>query len=179
VASAGDFPGSWDITANGSYPEVTFNLLSSGLSGDGQWNLRITNGFAASSGAKWTGSFAICNINPVEIIQIQDCNNNDIDDADDIANGLEDCDANGQPDICDINEGAFDTNGNNRIDECERAEGDLNLDGCVNGQDGGLLLAVVGIEDPPYGDLDGDGDVDIEDFLLLQGNIDPDCVPIG
>lgn len=175
--SVGDFPGSWDTRATGSYPNASIHLGSSGLSGEGDWTLRVTNGFVDSNGAKWAGQFSICHIVPA--VLINDCDNNGTDDAEDISGGSEDCNGNGLPDTCDIAEGAVDTNGNDRIDSCEQAQGDLNLDGCVDGLDVGLFWVVYGTTDPPYGDLDGDGDVDSKDFGLLMSYYDEDCTPIG
>ena len=89
--SVGNFPGTWDTHVNGSFPNAIINLGPSGLSGEGNWTLRVTNGFVESNGAKWTGQFSICQIVPVEIVEINDCDNNDVDDAEDISGGAEDC----------------------------------------------------------------------------------------
>lgn len=63
-----------------------------------------------------------------------DCNNNGVDDCDDIVAGLED------------------VNGNDFLDSCERAAGDLNLDGVVNGADLTVVLANWGpMPEPPGG----------------------------
>lgn len=176
VATIGDFPAWWDAREDGGYANASFALTNSGLEGAGTWTIRITNGFADSLGASWQGTLAVCRLVPV--IPLVDCNGNGEDDAEDIAGGTEDCNGNGTPDSCDIADGADDTNGNLRIDSCEQAEGDLNLDGCVNGEDLGLFWLVFGVDDPPYGDLNGDGIVDEDDFDILMGNFDKDCIPI-
>lgn len=56
---------------------------------------------------------------------ITDCNNNGVEDADDIASGTsQDCNANGIPDECDISSGASqDCNGNGIPDSCDIASG--------------------------------------------------------
>ena len=65
---------------------------------------------------------------------MNDCNDNDVPDECDIANGTEDCDLDGLPDecldnwdcnengvsdLCDIQSGSVDLNGNGLLDECE------------------------------------------------------------
>jgi hypothetical protein len=177
VAVLGDFPSSWDKRASGTYSDASFSMGSAGLAGNGTWTLLVANGFAGSAGAAWKGTLTVCKLDTVPVPLI-DCNENGINDAEDISGGMEDCDGNGRPDTCDITDGAIGTNGNSRIDSCEHDEGDLNLDGCVNGTDLGLFWLVFGVPDPPYGDLDGDGDVDFDDFDILQSNFDDKCVPI-
>lgn len=56
---------------------------------------------------------------------ITDCNNNGVDDAEDIGNGTsEDCNGNGVPDECDLADGTSeDCNGNSVPDECDIANG--------------------------------------------------------
>ena len=49
------------------------------------------------------------------------------------SNILDSCDADIDGDKADINE-------NGIPDSCELAQGDLNLDGCINGSDPGLLI---------------------------------------
>ena len=178
ITMIGDFPSAWDKRARGSYSGATFALGSHALSGSGTWTIYVTNGFAASAGAAWKGTLTLCALDEV-LVPLSDCNGNGIEDKEDVVAGSEDCNANGVPDTCDIDNGALDTNGNLRIDSCELAEGDLNLDGCVNGEDLGLFWLVFGVDDPPYGDLDGDGDVDVDDFDILQSNFDDTCVPLG
>lgn len=71
----------------------------------------------------------------------QDCNNNTINDAVEIAAGtLDDCNANGVPDICDIDLGPLarfsaDANHDGRPDECPDCPADWNQSGTVNSQD--------------------------------------------
>ncbi len=88
---------------------------------------------------------------PDECQSQADCNNNGALDICDLADGTSmDCNANAIPDECDIADGASqDDNGNGVPDECE----------------------------PPIGDVDGDGDIDGVDLLLLLGNWDAcgDC----
>ncbi len=92
-----------------------------------------------------------------------DCNDNGIDDADDIGSGFsEDCNNNGIPDECDISEGSSNDANNNGIpDECESAiftcgEGAINA-GCgatsnnlfVNNSSGGSDRTIeIGQNDP-------------------------------
>ncbi len=110
--------------------------------------------------------------------QVPDCNGNGVPDSCDIAGGavpdcdldgipdgcavdggtVPDCNDNGIPDSCDIDGPSDeDDNGNGIPDACELVEGDLNLDGCIDAADMGLLFVVWGLPNPPFGDLDGDG----------------------
>jgi len=84
-----------------------------------------------------------------------------------------DCNGNGQLDTCDIAGGAQDKDGDGRIDACELAKGDFNLDGSVNGDDLGALLALWGFSNPPYGDLNQDGIVNGDDLGQLLANWGP------
>jgi len=71
----------------------------------------------------------------------QDCNNNTINDAVEIAAGtLMDCNGNGVPDLCDIDLGPLarfsaDANHDGRPDECPNCAADWNHSGTVNSQD--------------------------------------------
>jgi hypothetical protein len=88
------------------------------------------------------GSQEDCNQNyvPDECEPDEDCNGNLVQDICDLAGGTsDDCNANQVPDECDISGGAsLDGNGNGVPDECE-----------------------------PPGDLDGDRDVDLNDFATF------------
>jgi hypothetical protein len=91
----------------------------------------------------------------VGLLPSVDCNDNEVDDACDIADGT-----------------SPDDNGNGIPDECE-CEGDLNGNGAVEVLDFLALLAVWG---PCVGcpaDLDGSGAVDVLDFLILLANWGP------
>ena len=100
-----------------------------------------------------------------------DCDGDGVIDACAAAAGLvPDCDGNQVPDSCDIAEGADDRNGNGIPDACEFARGDLNLDGCVDGEDLGRFFAAWGDPESPVGDLDGDGRIDGVDLGLLLTN---------
>jgi hypothetical protein len=122
-----------------------------------------------------------------------DCNGNGIPDAQDIADGTSlDCNSNGVPDSCDFeNTTSLDCNGNGIPDECDIAEdpsidingndvpddceclGDLNGDGEVGVQDFLYLLADWGPCTVCEHDLDGDGTVGITDFLSLLARWGP------
>lgn len=189
-SSIGDFPGTWDTLANGYYSGAMVNIGSQGLSGDGDWTIRITNGFNESNGARWSGEFTICTFEPVLVIEpeeeleeepeepviIVDCNENGIEDSEDIDGGFEDCNVNGILDSCEINDSPQnDINANDRLDSCDRAHGDLNLDGCIDGVDFGLMMAAVGVPDHPYADINGDGVVDSADLGILLTNFGEGC----
>ncbi len=59
-----------------------------------------------------------------EEVEITDCNFNDVEDADDIANGdSEDCNFNDVPDECEL-----DTDGDGYIDDCDNCPDDANAD---------------------------------------------------
>ncbi len=125
-----------------------------------------------------------------EILQgsVEDCDANGVPDACDIAGGLlpdcdldgvpdecaildevvPDCNDNGIPDSCDIAGSANEDDNENGIpDACELVEGDLNLDGCIDAADLGLLFVVWSFVDPPFGDLDGNGVVGAGDLGRL------------
>ena len=100
-----------------------------------------------------------------------DCNENSVQDADDISGGAsQDCNLNGVPDECDIASGASnDTDGDGVPDECQ-CLGDLDGDGGVGLSDLSKLLSNYGQSSgmtPTDGDLDGDGDVDLADLSML------------
>ena len=104
-----------------------------------------------------------------------DCNGNGIPDECEISDGTAaDCNGNGVPDSCDIADGTEeDENLNGVPDDCDVARGDLNLDGCIDAGDLGLLIALWGFTDPPVGDLNGDGIISAADLGLLIGNWAP------
>ena len=52
---------------------------------------------------------------------------------------------------------------------------DLNGDGCVNGADVGLMLAVWANPDAPYGDLNCDGEINGADFGIVLAGWNTDC----
>ena len=179
-STAGGFPSSWGSKQSGNYPRADISFRNTAITGSGTWKLLVSNGWLASTGGKWTGDIELCRLGTVITEPVtQDCNENGTEDADDISAGAEDCNGDGQLDSCEISQGAFDTNGNMRLDSCELDEGDLNLDGCVNGGDLGLFWTMVGVIDPPFGDLDFDGDVDVDDLTILNSRFDKECVPLG
>lgn len=123
---------------------------------------------------------------------VSDCNGNGIPDGCDIARepsidcnldgvidacqggpGGPDCDGDGTFDICQIAGGAEDKNGNGKLDSCEYGWGDLNLDGVVDGIDLGGLLAIWGLQNPPYADLNDDGWVDGNDLGIMLAHWGP------
>jgi len=61
--------------------------------------------------------------------------------------------------------------------------GDCNLDGVVNGDDGGILGGAFGLGGSTYGnwhfgDMDYDGSVDGDDGGSLNGAYDPNATPV-
>ena len=80
-----------------------------------------------------------------------DCNDNLIDDSDEIEFGEMD----------------FDNDG--ILDVCEYRMGDLNLNGVIDAQDVSILLGWWGIPNPVFGDLDGDEIVGPRDLGVLLG----------
>ena len=98
-----------------------------------------------------------------------DCNGNGIADVDDIADKTSaDCNGNTIPDECEIAAGmAADTNGNGTIDSCECAAADLDGSGDVGINDFLKLLAAWGPNPGHPADLDGDDVVGINDFLAM------------
>ena len=101
--------------------------------------------------------------------KITDCNDNGIDDLIDIAEGTsEDCNGNDIPDECDIADGTSDdVCGDGIPDECQ-CLADINGDGEVDVQD---LLSIVdawGNDGGPE-DINCDGIVDTSDLLIVIG----------
>ena len=82
-----------------------------------------------------------------------------------------DCDGDGLPDDWATTSGLVpDENENLVPDSCELATGDLNLDGCIDGEDLLEILSLWGLPNPPIGDLDGNGFIDGGDLTILLGN---------
>ncbi|MCH2160337.1 MAG: hypothetical protein MK085_00540 [Phycisphaerales bacterium] len=154
-----NFESSWNTSTPGEY-SASFDFSGFGLEGDGQWELKVMNGYANSTNGDWSGmvTFSTCS----DCLQ-NDCNQNGIDDSEDISGGgSEDCDGNGQPDECQI-----DCNDNGVIDACEDFED-------CNGN---------GVPDECDTDCNNDGipdDCDAEGVEDCDGNgvpdeCDPDC----
>lgn len=80
---------------------------------------------------------------------------------------INDCDNNGVDDAADIAAGAADFDIDGRLDECEYTYGDLNLNGIINQQDVSILLGWWDIPNPQYGDLNGDGSCGPQDLGAL------------
>ena len=80
--------------------------------------------------------------------------------------------ANNIPDSCDvdIDGDKADINENGISDSWELAQSDLDLDGCIDGADLGILFSLWSLPDSPIGDLNGDGSVDGADLGLLTVN---------
>ena len=104
-----------------------------------------------------------------------DCNDNGIDDADDLADcdgsaWCSDCNGNEVLDECDIDDGtSADINGNGIPDECE-CLGDLDGDNDIDLTDLAQLLANYGMTSGATyedGDIDADSDVDLTDLAEL------------
>ncbi len=111
-------------------------------------------------------------------MNLVDCNDNGIDDAQDIADGTsEDCNENGVPDECDIADGVSeDLDGDGIPDECE-CLGDLDGDLDIDLADLATMLANYGTTGATYedGDLDADGDVGLSDLAILLAAYDTSC----
>ena len=80
---------------------------------------------------------------------------------------FDDCNENGLDDLEEIQLGSSDSNMNVIIDDCEYDYGDLNLDRVVDKNDIFILLGWFGSDFPVYGDLNKDGIVDSEDLGIL------------
>ena len=119
----GPLPQSWRGSTPGTYYHE-FNIAGYELEGSGTWQMRLMNGYSQSDGSQWGGQLLIGDC-PGCIV---DCNENLINDLDDINNGTsEDCDSNGIPDECQNdcdNDGVpdvceLDSDHDNVPDDCE------------------------------------------------------------
>ncbi len=101
-----------------------------------------------------------------------DCNENGVNDPDDIANGTsDDCDGNGIPDECDLADGAADCNGDGLMDACDMGE-DCNGNGTPDACD---------INSGDAEDCDGNGrpdSCDIADGGDANGNGELDACEV-
>ena len=96
--NVGDFPAEWDTDVAGSY-SYTFDLSTIDMAPAGEWTLLVSNGWSGSAGADWIGAMSTAGCDDCPDF---DCNENGIEDADDIASGFStDCDLNTVPDECD------------------------------------------------------------------------------
>lgn len=116
------FPKAWQVTTNGSYdtyvPVWFFGLVNLGPS-----TLAICHGYGnASQLSIWNGSIQFMCL-PGAVV---DCNENGINDDQDIANGTSnDCNENNIPDECDLADNlSLDLDHNSVPDECQQALGD-------------------------------------------------------
>ena len=105
-----------------------------------------------------------------------DCNDNGVPDTDDISTGASgDCNANGIPDECEIAAGAVrDDNMNGIPDECEDCYADCDGDGILDLFDF-LCFQNAFATANPYADCDGNGVLDIFDFLCFQNEFGAGC----
>ncbi len=126
-----------------------------------------------------SGAIEDCNSNGIpDVCEIGrdpslDCNGDGLIDACQGGPDGPDCDGDGTFDVCQIAGGAEDKNGNGKLDSCEYGWGDLNLDGVVDGIDLGGLLAIWGLQNPPYADLNDDGWVDGNDLGIMLAHWGP------
>ena len=86
-----------------------------------------------------------------------------------------DCNENGVSDTCDIANGfSQDQDGNGVPDECDSGcPGDVDGDGDVDVDD--ILLALGNFGGSGQGDVDGDNDIDVDDLLAILGDFGSDC----
>ena len=84
-----------------------------------------------------------------------------------------DCNLNGALDTCELSGGAQDKDADARLDACEFARGDFDLNDAVGAADLSQLLDLWGLQNPPYGDLNGDGTVGGPDLTMLLANWGP------
>ena len=120
--------------------------------------------FAAGGDANGNGVLDAC--------EYTDCNENGINDPDDIADGTsDDCDGNAVPDECDIADGAADCNGDGTMDVCDLGE-DCN---------GNSVPDACDIADGVDDDCDGNGrpdSCDIADGGDANGNGELDACEV-
>jgi hypothetical protein len=161
------------------------------LAADGALTVSVASSVGVSASQCETGSLELelaipkfpqdCNSNGVEDrcdLRTQggffDCDRNGVIDSCEIAaNARLDCNANGLLDWCEIAAGAQDKDADGRLDDCEYRDGDFDLDGTISGADLAGILALWGVQAPPYGDLDGDGVVGGGDLAVLLNRWGP------
>ena len=80
---------------------------------------------------------------------------------------FDDCNQNGIEDYEEIELGSSDANSNSILDDCEFDYGDLNLDQLIDRNDVFILLGWYGSNFPLFGDLNSDGIVDSKDLGLV------------
>jgi hypothetical protein len=176
-----NYDASWNTNTTGKYT-FSFDFSSYGLNGSGQWTLKVMNGYATSTDGNWVGfvSLSTC----PDCLE-SDCNQNEIEDADDIANGSsEDCDGNGLPDECqsdcndngitDACEDAEDCDGNGVPDECEP---DCNGNGVTDACESEGDCDANGIPDACEPDCDFDGITDACEPDDDENGLPNDCEP--
>ena len=124
------------------------------------------------------GQSADCNQNNLPDECEPDCNGNSMPDDCDILDGTSsDCQPNGVPDECDLAAGtSTDIDGNLVPDECQPPPCDCNEDGVLDAAD--LMVFAFCMSGPDVtfapgnmclcGDAEGDMDVDLADFVVLQ-----------
>ncbi|MCA9311990.1 MAG: hypothetical protein KDA21_12335, partial [Phycisphaerales bacterium] len=159
------------------------NFNREGLSDDGEYlaatfrngveNDPIDGGILNPGGAENAVRGVITvDLGQFDVVLVNDCNDNGIEDALDILNGTsEDCNNNGIPDECDIADmTSEDCNMNGVPDECDviNCPGDTNGDGFVNFDD---LNNVLGgwntMSNLCGGDVTGEGSVNFDDLNLV------------
>ena len=134
------------------------NLVLAVPAGTYYWSVRtIDSGFMASP---WSNEQQANK-------QVVDCNNNGVDDLQDIAEGTsDDCNANCVPDDCDIADGTSeDCNENSVPDECDL---DTDADGLIDDCEDAIGT------DPSNPDTDGDGLLDGTEVDMAEGGQCPD-----
>jgi alpha-tubulin suppressor-like RCC1 family protein len=168
--------GGWNDVADGGVPGLPYTaivVLGTAAAPDCNANGLLDSCEIAG------GSAADCNHNgipdgcDISSDPTLDCNLDGVIDACQGGPGGPDCDGDGTFDICQIAGGAEDKNGNGKLDSCEYGWGDLNLDGVVDGIDLGGLLAIWGLQNPPYADLNDDGWVDGNDLGIMLAHWGP------
>ena len=116
-----------------------------------------------------------------------DCNDNGVEDTDDIANGTsDDCNGNGVPDECDLADGGADCDNNGILDVCQTDDCDGNgtpdscdlADGAADCDNNGVIDS-CDIADGTASDCDGNGTPDSCQSDDCDGNGTPDSCDLA